>query len=257
MLRTKTFLLVLILGLNFLIGCSSDDKKTDNAEQTFKLAKEFEDDERYEEAIKRYSEVKNKYPYSQFATKAELAIADVYFKQESFGEAQINYQTFRELHPTHPQIDYVLFRVGLSYFNQLPETIDRDLALAHDAIVAFDELKEKFPNSEFIKEALEKRTSALIKLAEKEDYVGDFYFKRKIYDSALLRYEYLLERYPKQGFDERAAARAFYSAVKVNDKNKVKKFSNILKEKFPNSKELSQLKDKDLEEGLETIKDMQ
>lgn len=234
--------LILILG-----SCASDEKKTDSAEATFKAAQEYEKDERYEEAIKKYSEVKNKYPYSQFATQAELAIADVYFTEESYGEAQINYQTFRELHPTHARIDYVIFRTGLSFYQQLPETIDRDLSLATDAIGLFDELLQKHPQSEFVKEAKEKKESALKKLAEKEDYVGNFYFKRKIYDSALLRYEYLLNTYPKLGLDERAITRAFYSALKLKDKSKSKKYKDMLKAQFPDSKELSVLRQEEAE----------
>lgn len=240
-------MLLSMVAAILLSSCASDEKKTDTAEATFNLAQEYEKDERYEEAVKKYSEVKNKYPYSQFATRAELAIADVYYKEESFGEAQINYQTFRELHPTHPQTDYVIFRTGMSFYQQLPESIDRDLSLANDAISSFDELIQKHPQSEFMKEAKEKRESSLKKLAEKEDYVGDFYFKRKIFDSALLRYEYLLTSYPNLGLDERATARAYYSSVKVKDKVKTKKYREMLKTQYPQSKELSLLKKEDEE----------
>lgn len=242
-------LIIPVFAVILMASCASDEKKTDTAESTFNVAQEYEKDERFEEAIKKYADVKNKYPYSQYATKAELAIADVYYKEESYGEAQINYQTFRELHPTHPQIDYVIFRTGLSFYQQLPETIDRDLSLANDAIAAFDEVMQRFPKSGFVAEAKEKKENALKKLAEKEDYVGDFYFKRKIYDSALLRYEFLVANYPKLGLDERALARAYYSAVKVKDRVKTKKYRDMLKTQFPDSKELTSLKDAEKEAG--------
>lgn len=240
LLKRHAFILFMISNL-LLSACTTEEKKTDAAESTFVLAQEYEKDERYEEAIRKYTEVKNRFPYSQFAIKAELAIADVYFKEESFGEAQINYQTFRELHPKHAQIDYVIFRIGLSYFNQLPETIDRDLTYAHDAITTFDELMEKHPNSEYVKEAKEKKQAALKKLAEKEDYVGDFYFKRKVYDSALTRYEFLLKSYPQSELVEKALARAYYSALKSGEREKSKNYLNQLKKSYPNSKELSSL----------------
>lgn len=239
----KTLGLLLLLSLGFcLSSCSSDEKKTDTAEATFVVAQQYEKDELYDESIRKYTEVKNKYPYSQFALKAELAIADVYFKEESFAEAQINYQTFRELHPKHPQIDYVIFRIGLSFFNQLPDSIDRDLTHAHSAIDAFDELVEKHSNSIHVKEAKEKKVEALKKLAEKEDYVGDFYFKRKIYDSALIRYEFLLKSYPESNLQEKALARAYYASFKNGDREKSKKYLEQLNKKYPNSKELSFLK---------------
>lgn len=239
--------LISIFAVILLASCASDEKKTDTAEATYNVALEFEKDERFEEAIKKYTEVKNKFPYSQFAVKSELAIADVYYKQESYGEAQINYQTFRELHPTHAQIDYVIFRTGLSFYQQLPDTIDRDLSLANDAISAFDELAQKYPQSGHVKEAQEKKSESLKKLAEKEDYVGDFYFRRKIYDSALLRYEFLVANYPKLGLDERALARAYYSALKIKDNAKSKKYKDMLKAQFPDSKEFAALKDAEKE----------
>ncbi len=116
------------------------DRKSDTPEGAYAIAEEFDKDERYEEAIRRYTEVKNKFPYSNFATKAELAIADVYYKQESYPEAQVSYQAFRELHPKSPQADYVVYRIGLSYFQQLPTTLDRDLTVAREAISNFDDL---------------------------------------------------------------------------------------------------------------------
>ena len=123
-----------------VLACTTMDRKSDTPEGAYAIAEEFDKDERYEEAIRRYTEVKNKFPYSNFATKAELAIADVYYKQESYPEAQVSYQAFRELHPKSPQADYVVYRIGLSYFQQLPTTLDRDLTVAREAISNFDDL---------------------------------------------------------------------------------------------------------------------
>lgn len=201
------FILKNLLILTFvfsIFGCSSDEKKENTAETLFKAAQELDQDERYEEALRKYSDLKNKFPYSNLATDAELAIADIYFKQESYVEAQASYQIFRELHPKHGQIEYVIFRTGLSYYNQLPETIDRDLSQAHKAIAQFVDLEKNFPASKYLKEAQEKKTASLKMLAEKEIYIADFYLKKQSYLSALKRYEGLLKNYPGLGFDERA-----------------------------------------------------
>lgn len=221
------------------MACSSDEKKADTPEGLFSIAQEFEEGERYELAIQRYTEVKNKFPYSAYAPRAELAIADVHYKQEAWPEAQMSYQTFRELHPTHTRIDYVIFRIGLSFYNQLPETVDRDLTLAQDAINHFDEVLARFPRSEHVNESREKKLEVLKKLAGKEAYIADFYFKRGIFDSALPRYEGLIQKYPDLGFDEVALARAAISAAKTNQSPKARRFLTVLKKRFPNSPELA------------------
>lgn len=237
----KKYLLFAFI-LNTLLACSTMDKKSDTPEGAFAIAEEFDKDERYEEAIRRYTEVKNKFPYSNFATKAELAIADVYFKQESYPEAQVSYQAFKELHPKSPQADYVAFRIGLSYFKQLPSTLDRDLTVAREAINNFDDVMKRFPDSQYVNEAAENKLSTLKLLAGKEEYIAAFYFKRQHFESALTRYEALISKYPKLGFDEKALYGAAVSAHKIGDDFKAKKYSTELLEKFPGSDEARNVK---------------
>ena len=168
MQRVILSVLLLFSAISVLPGCSSDDKRSDIAEEAFKNAQEFDKEERYEEAIKRYQEVKNKFPYSKYATMAELAIGDAYYKQESFPEAQIAYQSFKDLHPKHPQIDYVTFRLAMSFYSQLPETVDRDLTLSSSAITFFDEMIQQYPNSEYAKESRQKKEATLKMLRPKK-----------------------------------------------------------------------------------------
>lgn len=197
-------ILLIISSLFLIISCASDDDKDGDPEFLMKKAREYDKDERYEEALRRYNDVKNKFPYNKIATEAELAIADVYYKQESYIEAQGAYQVFRELHPKHPKVDYVVYRIGLSYFKQLPETIDRDLSVANQAIKSFDEFLRLYPQSEFVKEAKEQRVQALKMLGEKELYIGDFYKKKEKCLSATGRYQNLLKLYSGLGFDDKA-----------------------------------------------------
>jgi outer membrane protein assembly factor BamD len=239
MLRVIISVILLISSISLFSGCSSSEKKADTAEGAYSIAQEFDQDERYEEAIKRYQDVKNKFPYSKYATMSELAIADAYFKQESFPEAQVAYQAFKDMHPKHSQIDYVTYRLAMSFYNQLPPTMDRDLTLAQRTLLYFDEVQTRFQNSEYVKDSKEKKEATLKMLASKEDYIADFYFKREKYDSALSRYEGLLKKYPGMGFDARALARAAISAAQIGELDRSRKFISELESRFPNSDELS------------------
>lgn len=213
------------------------DKNSDTAEGAYKIAKEYENDERYEEAIRRYGEIRNKYAQSNYALMSELAIADCHFKQESYIEAQFSYQNFKDLHPRHAQIDYVTYRIGLSYFNQLPSTIDRDLSIAKDAIKTFSEVLTKYPKSEYAKDAKDKKEAASKMLAEKEAYIADFYFKREDFQSALGRYENLYNKYNGQGYEALSLYRASYCAKKIGDETKLQKYLSLLENNYPKSDE--------------------
>lgn len=238
MLRVKLSILLLVSSISILSACTSSDKKADTAEGAFAIAQDFDKEERFEEAIKRYQDVKNKFPYSKYATMSEIAIADAHFKQESFAESQVSYQAFKDLHPKHPQIDYVTYRLAMSFYNQLPATVDRDLTLAQSSILYFDEVLHQFPNSQYVKDSKEKRDATLKMLASKEEYIADFYFKRETYESALPRYEGILKKCPGLGFDAKALSRAAISAAKAGDLDKSKKYLSNLEQQFPNSDEL-------------------
>lgn len=224
--------------ISFLAGCSSmSEIDTSTPEGAYKLGEKFEKDERYEEAVSQFSTVKNKFPYSKLATEAELKIAEINFKREEFVEAQNAYQVFKEMHPAHAKIDYVTYRLGLSFYSQLPGTIDRDLAVAERAILYFDEVIQSYPQSQYVKDAKEHKTKALKMLAEKEFYIGHFYFIRDFYDSALTRFEGLLDKYPSLGYDAKALYGAAVSAFKIKDLGKAKTHYQRLMSQFKNTDE--------------------
>lgn len=232
---------IIVTGLGSLLsGCASKDKNSDTPDGAFAIAEEYDKDERYEVALQKYQDVKNKFPYSQYALKAELAIADVYYKQESYPEAQLAYQTFRDLHPKHPQIDYVVYKIAMSFYQQVPESIDRDLSTAKEAITNFKEIQEKFTSSTHVKESEDKRLELLKKLAAKEEYIASFYMKREQWASALRRWEGLLAQYPKLGYDETALSKAAISAQKSGDGKKARDFILQLEKNYPDSHGLDQ-----------------
>lgn len=238
------FLVCLGLAFNLIFSssCSTAEKNADTPEGAFKIAQEFDKGDRFEEALRRYADVRSKYPYSKFAKMAELAIADVYYKQESFSEAQVSYQNFKELNPKHPQVDYVTFRIAMSYFKQLPSSVDRDLSLAPNAILYFDEVLSSYPNSTHINEAREYKKQALKMMAEKELYIAKFYLKKSNYLSALGRFEDLYFKYSPSGLEAEALAGAAISAKKLGELEKARKYLSELEKKFPNSNELSRAK---------------
>lgn len=226
----------IIIFCLFLTACSSTPEiDTSTPEGGYKLGEKYEKDERFEEAIAQFSTVKNKHPYSKLATEAELRIAEIYFKREEYVEAQNAYQVFKEMHPAHAKIDYVTYRLGLSFYNQLPSTIDRDLGVAERAILYFDEVVQSFASSQYVKDAKEHKAKALKMLAEKEFYVGNFYFIRDKYESALGRFEGLLERYPNLGFDAKALYGAAVSAFKIKDVPKARGHYQRLMTQFKGS----------------------
>jgi outer membrane protein assembly factor BamD len=149
----------------------------------------------YPRAIELFQEVIDNYPYSEYAVLAELKIADIYFEQERLDEAASYYQDFVELHPTHEQVPYALYRHGLCSFEQM-HTADRDQTSTHNAMAQFQTLLDRYPDSEYAADARARLAGASDLLAQHDIEVGDFYLARRECHSAARRYRQALSSYP-------------------------------------------------------------
>ena len=160
----------------------------------------------YERAIELFQEVIDNYPYSDYATLAELKIADVYFEQGRFEEAASYYQDFVELHPRHPQVSYAIYRRGECAFRQMYAG-DQDQTPTHEAVAQFRFLLERYPESEYAEEARLNLAQAEDRLAANVLEIADFYFDREQYYAAADRYREALELYPEHSGRLRTAYR--------------------------------------------------
>jgi outer membrane protein assembly factor BamD len=220
--------------VTFVGGCSSNSvSESNSAELAFNSAVEFENDERYEEALSKFNEVKNKHPYSKFAIESELHIADIQYKREAYIEAQTAYQLFKDFHPKNIKADYVTYRLAMSLYMQLPPTPDRDLAPSAKAIQYFTEVINAYPTSQYVKDSEDKKLACLKMLAEKEAYIGNYYFIRNKFEPAQRRYEQLLAKYPNLGLDEIAMYRAGISAFEQGERLEGRRHMEALLAKYP------------------------
>lgn len=149
----------------------------------------------YSEAIARFQEVIDSYPYSEYATLAEIQLADIHFDRKQYEEASSYYEDFVELHPRHPQVPYAIYRKASCGYEQMRSS-DRDPTPTHKAVEDFRTLLERFPEFEKAAEVRERLTEAENRLALREIRIGDFYFDGADYHAAVGRYREALSRYP-------------------------------------------------------------
>ena len=70
----------------------------------------------YVKALEQFSRIRNYHRDDPYAVKAELAIADVHYKKNEWDQARLAYEDFMRLHPRHPDLDYVVFRIGSALY---------------------------------------------------------------------------------------------------------------------------------------------
>lgn len=220
---------VILILLN---GCATEKVtgKTE-AEKLFKEAEIMMKNGRYIQATEKLSVIKGKYPYSYYATFAELKLADILFFQKNYAEAAAAYIVFKDFHPKHNKIDYVIAQIGESFYKQIPSTFDRDLSPAFESIRYYQFLLRSFPASEYTKQAQEKIAECEEMIRNKEKYIADFYYKTEVYKAARHRYQNIIKNFSEPELIDHSVIRSLRSSISIKDRSFCLKNKNILKQR--------------------------
>jgi len=178
--RLKRLFPVVLFGLiimagTLMFGCAARD--ADVEKPAHELAQNGIDaykEKDYKDAIKYFEKLRDWYPFSKYAKLAELKIADAHYHLGEYEEAIFAYQEFEELHPRNEAIPYVIYQIGLCYYEEL-DTVDRDQTPAKKAIEAFNRLIKSYPDDPYANKAKELYRLCLKSLAEHDLYIGLFY----------------------------------------------------------------------------------
>jgi outer membrane protein assembly factor BamD len=157
----------------------------------------------YVDAAKLFQQLKDQYPASPYAVRAELRLADSYYLQGKYDLASTNYESFITRHPNHESVPYAIYQKGMCYYQRI-NGVDRDQSSTLAAIKEFTYLAEIYPESSYASMAQARMVEAQNILAGHEFYVGEYYFKRKDYAAALRRFRGLITNFPDSGYHPRA-----------------------------------------------------
>jgi outer membrane protein assembly factor BamD len=206
---------ILLFSCLLLPACAtSDDGKPINfsltAKQNYEKGLAELKEENYSEALRYFTYVKQKFPFSKYAALAELAAADTEFELGTYQESIDAYKSFLRLHPKHEKVEegYVSFRIAEAYVKEMPSdwflippSYEKDQSAVMDALREINTLIERFPDSKYLKRAREYRREVLSRLIDHEVFAARFYLKRGHPKGAILRIKEALRRYPDSGRD--------------------------------------------------------
>ena len=177
----------------------------------------------YKKSIEAFEKLKDWYPFSKYAILAELKIADAHFNLEEYEDAIFAYEEFENLHPRNEATPYVVYQIGLSYFNQI-DAVDRDQSTAQKALDTFERLLKQYPQNAFANKARENIKKCLKSLAGHELYVGRYYYKKKHYKAALARFMTVISDYPDVGSHYYALQHITRCEASINKQEQASKF---------------------------------
>ena len=198
----------------------------------------------YEKAMEHFSALRNTHRDNPYAVKAELAIADLYFKQSEYDLARTAYEDFARLHPRHEDLDYSVYRLGLSYYRKASRIAARDQTWTQQAVHAWANFERRFPESEYRDEVQQAVTHGRNRLARKELLIAQFYGKREAWPAVIARLEPMLRRYTDSEDRAEALGLLAYAHWQSDNVDEAKKVASQLREDHPEDEALRLLERK-------------
>lgn len=212
----KRIQLLLVLGLVFsLSACHSWWNKEEEDKNPFKgmTAKQLYDEskvnlkkEQYASAAKRLEAIESMYPFSDYTEQSQMDLIYAYYKNEDYPSAAATAERFIHLYPRARNVDYAYYLKGLANFQQTRGVFAkmmpmdeswRDPGTQNQAYADFGILIQKFPDSKYKANSLQRMIYLRNMFAQHELNVSKFYFKRKMYVAAIERASYLVKNYPQ------------------------------------------------------------
>jgi outer membrane protein assembly factor BamD len=238
----RIFTLSLLLSFIVLVGCASDTKDVEQTasgpskpvEELYNEAADALDAEEYRTAVNLFQEVERQYPYSKWATKAQLMAAFAAYKSDSYDEAVLAIDRFIELHPGNEDIDYAYYLKALAYYEQISD-VARDQEMTKNALDSFDALITRFPTSQYARDAKLKRDLTLDHLAGKEMEIGRYYLNRNQINAAINRFRVVIKEYQTTTHTPEALHRLVECYLILGLKGEATRVAAVLGHNYPGS----------------------
>jgi outer membrane protein assembly factor BamD len=234
---------VVVAGL--LAGCSSFawfggnkaevPENNDPPDVIYKKAETLVDKGKYGDAARAYEQVDINHPYSQEARRAILMAAYAYYKAAKYDEAIGAADRYLTLHPGTQESDLAQDIIAMSYYDRVLDP-KRDQTNARKALVAYDTLLQRYPESRYAAEAQNRARILRDLLAANQMVVGRYYLRHNNFLAAINRFRSVVTDYQTTEQVEEALMRLTEAYMALGIINEAQTAAAVLGHNFPDSK---------------------
>jgi outer membrane protein assembly factor BamD len=225
-----------LLSCFLIIGCSSsqDDLKNRDVDSVYKKAMSLLREKEYTEAATEFKNIEMLFPYSSKATDGQVLAAYCNFLASSYMDAIREINIFLRYHPSHRLVPYVLYLKAMCLYMQV-SSVGRDQKIANDSKRIFVELINKFPESKYCNDALQRVVILDDIIAAHEMSVGRYYQKNKSALAAVNRYMLVATQLFHTGYASEAFYRIAECCHSLGLTEESENAAAVLEERYPKS----------------------
>ena len=239
-LKIKFTVILLSLLISLTFGCSSNKLEVPLTEgQALKVL--YDDAMRlvkkrdYVDAAVLFEDIERQYPYSKWSNQAQLMSAFCYYKSNMHDESLGSLDRFISLYPANEKIEYAHYLIALNYYAQIKD-VARDQSMTDLSLFAFNEVLNRYPNTEFAMDAANKIDVINDRLAAKEMEIGRYYQFNHQWIAAVNRFNIILDQYKTSIYTEEALHRLVEIYISIGLMEEAERYAATLGYNYPNSK---------------------
>jgi outer membrane protein assembly factor BamD len=241
--------LTLICALLILNGCAGGDGQKDDSDiwsesRLYSEATDKLNDGDFAKCGKYFEKLEARFPFGPYSQQAQINAAYCYWKAQETTQALVAIDRFIKLNQGSPTLDYAYYLKGLITFNDDlgwlgkftgQDLSERDPKAAKEAFESFKTVVERFPNSKYAPDSLDRMRYIVNSLAEADVIVARFYYQRGAYLASANRAQLVIRDYDRAP----AVEEALYILAKSYEKLGMTQLSEdtirVFKLNFPDS----------------------
>ena len=224
-------------------GCSSSGPRYSqmDADALLQYGLERKAAHKWTEAQRALESFIFQFPTDPRYQEARYKLAEMYFEKKEYITAASEYNRLANDFPQGEWADDSRFKVCESYYRLSPDP-ELDQEYTRDALDQCLVVLNYYPDTDFAAKAQTMLTEMRDKLADKVYLSGDFYFKRKVYDSGIIYFNDVLELYPMTPAAPKSLMRLYETYEKIGYTTEANETKDRLMRDYPDSPEAQKLK---------------
>jgi len=245
-------LLAFLTALLLLSGCAGSEGQKDDTDiwSEAKLYSEATDklnEADFARCGKYFDKLEARFPFSPYSQQAQINTAYCYWKAQEQAQALVAIDRFIKLHQGSPNLDYAYYLKGLITFNDDlgwlgkftgQDLSERDPKAAKEAFESFKVVVERFPDSKYAPDALDRMRYIVNSLAQADVLVARYYYQRGAYLASANRAQLVIRDYDRAPAVEEALYILYKSYEMLGMMDLANDTARVFKLNFPDSEML-------------------
>ncbi|MBP5794965.1 MAG: outer membrane protein assembly factor BamD [Alphaproteobacteria bacterium] len=230
----KNFVILTAIGA-ILAACGGTDVAPERSMAAiYADAYENFNDGDYADAAELFTEAEAEHSTDPYAPDALVMAAYSRYMDDDFSGALIATDRFLRFHPGHRDAPYILYLRGMCYYRQVSD-VRREPGMSVFALQQFEQLRERFPTSEYAKNAENKIHILKNYIAGKVMYSARTDMKRENWTSAITKLQSVVQTASETVMTPEALYRLTQCYTAIGLPTQAAGYADMLRKNFPDN----------------------